>query len=148
MAVGTYNYTWEQGSDLPVQIIYKEGDPAVAVDLTADPPGYAVRMDIRVATVSGALVYTFNSVDIEEIEPDDLTQEVTLGAAGEINIQVPRSLTLLGGTVYDQILLGQNVFFYDIFLRKVTPDTQIKLLQGTITVNKSATLWLETEATP
>ena len=142
MAVGTYNYTWEQGDDLPVQIIYNEGETPTPVDLTTD---YAVRMDIRVATVTGALVYTFNSVDIEELDPQDTTLEVTLGATGEINIVVPRALTLIGGAVYDQILLNQNVFFYDIFLRKISTDRQSKILQGTITVNRSATHWLEVE---
>jgi hypothetical protein len=142
LAVGTYNYTWEQGDDLPVQIIYNEGETPTPVDLTTD---YAVRMDIRVATVTGALVYTFNSVDIEELDPQDTTLEVTLGATGEINIVVPRALTLIGGAVYDQILLNQNVFFYDIFLRKISTDRQSKILQGTITVNRSATHWLEVE---
>lgn len=136
--VPTYNYTWGQGEDLTINLIYKSGPPGAEapVDLT----GYALRMDV--ASDAGRK-FTFNSDDIADeavdvVGPGD--NEAVLGTDGSIAITVPRSLTLPGGAVYDDIVAENNVFFYDIFLRD-TSGKQKKILRGQITVEPSYTLW-------
>lgn len=148
MTVPTYNYTWEQGADLEIQIVYKEsvgGAPATPKDLT----GYSVRMDIRATDVLGTRIYTFNSDEITDLDGSgpgsdtDVITEITPGADGTITIVVPRSLTIQGGPVYDLMsdpINPVNILVYDIFLRNPA-DKQIKILSGTITVNRSVTLW-------
>lgn len=148
MTVPIHNLTWEQGADLDIQIIYKEsveGGTAVPKDLT----GYSVRMDIRATDVLGTRIYTFNSDEItdldgagSETENDDVT-EITPGSDGTITITVPRSLTVQGGPIFDLMsdpLNPVNLLVYDIFLRN-PQDKQTKILSGTITVNRSVTLW-------
>lgn len=140
----TQNYTWEQGDDSEVELVYKEkadaDSPATPVNLTS----YSVRMDIAKQSDS-VRVWTFNSSDnagtspIDEVGPAD--NEVTLGSDGTISIIVPRSLTLPGGAIHAAVQSGTLVFKYDVFLR--TPaGKQKKVLQGTITINPSVTLWL------
>lgn len=148
MATQTYNYTWEQGADLEMNFIYKEsigGNTPTPKDLT----GYSVRMDIRASDVLGNRVYTFNSDEIEDLDGSedgidgDAVTEITPGADGSIKIVVPRSLTVQGGPIYALMvdtLNPVNVFAYDIFLRS-PEDKQSKILSGTITVNRSVTLW-------
>lgn len=147
----TQNFTWDQGSDLKVQLIYKEGADAlsaVAIDLST---GYAVRMDL-VSPTTKEIIYTFNSADITDVDPitpsdqPDTTLEGTLtsGAGGtpNISITVPRAITLPGGVVYDQMQAGTVLFNYDLFLRNTNTNTQVKILKGTVTVTESYTLWL------
>jgi hypothetical protein len=147
MTVPTRTYTWEQGTDLEMKFIYRTGENAESmapVDLT----DYAVRMDIRATSVTGDLVYTFNSTDIEDVDPvtegdqADTTKEAVLGVDGSIRITVPRSLTLPGGAIYEKMTATPpvTVFVYDIILRD-GDGKQSKLLSGTISVNASATLW-------
>lgn len=134
--VPSYDYTWEQGDDLVLQMIYTSGadaGSATPVDLT----GYNVRMDISDGTTR---VYTFNSITVTDVSPTDSTLEATLDSSGNILITIPRSLTLAGGAVYTALAAGKKVFFYDVFLRD-TLNKQKKILEGTITVNTSYTLW-------
>jgi hypothetical protein len=141
---GIHNYTWAQGEDLVMSLVYKSGPlgEEAPVDLT----GYSLRMDI--ALTDGTRVYTFNSDAIADVDPEtvgdtpDTNLEVTLGAAGEINITVPRSVTLPGGGAYPYLDAEPPVLIYnyDIFLRD-TVDKQKKILQGQISIEKSVTLW-------
>lgn len=141
--VAIANWTWQEGEDLAMSLIYNEGPDGSEqpVDLT----GYQLRMDVVSA---GIRVFTFNSDDITP--PDEAVDvvgpadnEATLGADGSINIKVPRFLTLPGGAVglllpaggADSLLLN-----YDIFLRNPN-GLQSKILRGTITVERSYTLW-------
>lgn len=148
----TSNLTWGQGEDLTVELIYKEGPDEgtlVVIDLSA---GYSVRMDIVVPATKERL-YTFNSdviADVDPIDPattPDNTLEGTMssgvGGAPNISITVPRSLTLPGGSVYEKLSLATpiTVFNYDIFLRNVNTDKQVKILKGSITIEDSYTLW-------
>lgn len=140
----TFNYTWAQGEDLNIQMVYKEGPAGaeVPVDLTL----WSLRMDI--VTLTGTRRYTFNSADIADVDPDtvgaqpDSTKESTLGTGGAISILVPRTLTLPGGALYTDISAPtpQLIFNYDVFLRDAA-GKQRKILKGTITVEKSYTLW-------
>lgn len=139
MAVPTKNFTWQQGEDGIISIIYKvsiDGAPAVAVDLSTD---YAVRMDVRDDT--SALLFTFNSHDIPSGGVDQVgssDNEGTLGSDGEIRIVIPRSTTLTGGAFINKI--GQTLN-YDIFLRDTINNLQKKLVKGTITIEGSYTQW-------
>lgn len=143
MAVPTHDYTWEQGTDLDINLIYKEGPAGseTPVDLTV--AGTEVRMDIA---LDGQRLYTFNSAAIADIDGSgpgttgDTDLEAVLGADGSINIAVPRSLTLGTGPIAAQMSSGKYVFDYDLLLRKST-GKQMKILSGKITVNKSVTLW-------
>jgi hypothetical protein len=148
----TANFVWPQGSDLPIEMRYKEGpdlDSAVAIDLTS---GYSLRMDVVVPSTKER-VYTFNTEAIADVDPGagtvpDNTVEGTLtsGADGtpNISIQVPRSLTLPGGAIHSKMIAspGTLVFGYDVFLRNTASNQQDKILRGTITIEESYTLWL------
>jgi len=142
------NFTWSQGDDLTIDLIYKEGataDTASAVDLTT---GYSVRMDI-VSHVDKVRLYTFNSDDIADVDPiatgdqPDSVIEGTLSAGLDgtpnISITVPRSLTLPGGPLFSR--LSEGTFNYDVFLRNTSTNKQAKILKGTIAVEESYTLW-------
>jgi hypothetical protein len=147
----TANFVWPQGSDLPIEMRYKEGpdlDSAVVVDLSS---GYTLRMDV-VVPATKERIYTFNTAAIADVDPGagtipDNTLEGTLssGAGGtpNISIQVPRSLTLPGGAIHTKMIAGQGtlVFGYDIFLRHNASNSQEKILRGTITIEESYTLW-------
>jgi len=145
-------FTWDQGADLLVQLIYKEGPDAlnaVPIDLSSN---YSVRMDIVVPS-SKERIYTFNSETLADVDPlltgsqpDSVVEGVlSSGASGtpNISITVPRSLTLPGGSVYAKYTGSPSVsvFNYDVFLRNKTSDKQAKILQGTITIAESYTLW-------
>jgi len=143
MAIATYNWTWQEGEDLVMSFIYKEGPKGseVPIDLT----GYTVRMDL----VSGVnRIYTFNSDDIPDVDSstpgdqDDPVIEAGVGSDGSITIVVPRSLTLSGGAV-TSLFQGTDslVLNYDIFLRNPS-NLQSKILRGTVTVERSYTKWL------
>lgn len=149
----TKAFVWDQGADLLVQMIYKEGataETAVAVDLSSN---YAVRMDIVVPSTKER-IYTFNSEELADVDPlttgaqpDSVVEGVlSSGASGtpNISITVPRSLTLPGGSVYEKFTGTPpvGVYNYDVFLRNTSSDKQSKILQGTITINESYTLWL------
>lgn len=147
------NYTWDQGADLEVDLIYKEGatvETAVAIDLST---GYSVRMDI-VVPATKERIYTFNSAAIADVDPiavgaqPDSVIEGTLssgaGSTPNVSIVVPRALTLpTTGPVYLKMTAvpAVIVFNYDIFLRNTGTDKQAKILKGTITIEESYTLW-------
>lgn len=147
----TQNFTWDQGADLVFALNYKEGataDTAVLVDLSS---GYAVRMDL-VIPATRQRVYTFNSDNITDVDPfssgnqGDTTLEGALTSGGDgkgnVQISVPRSLTLPGGVVYDNVTSGVTTFNYDVFLRNTGTNHQAKILTGAITISESWTLWL------
>lgn len=138
--VATYNWTWEQGADLVMSLVYKEGPDGseVAKNLT----GYSLRMDI---VSEGSLIYAFNSSDLSNNydESGAADNEAVLGADGSINITVPRSLTLPGGKVYSLLMAadGESIELnYDMFLRNQV-GKQTKILKGVIEVESSYTLW-------
>lgn len=135
MVVPNYDYVWQQGEDGEINMIYRQGIPAAAVDLT----GYKLRMDIRNGT--GELLFTFNSDDITEVPSVDevgvADNEAVLGRQGEISIVVPRAASLPGGPLEGEI---GNPLQYDIFLRN-TENKQRKILRGTITLEASQTRW-------
>lgn len=148
----TANFTWGQGEDLSVALIYKEGTVGseTVVDLST---GYEVRMDI-VVPATKERVYTFNTAALTDVDPitpgaqPDATVEGVLsnGSSGSANItiSVPRSLTLPTGAVYVKMtdVSPVTVFAYDIFLRNTGSNKQAKILTGTITVEGSNTLWV------
>lgn len=148
----TANFTWGQGEDLPVALIYKEGpvDAEIVIDLSS---GYSLRMDI-VVPATKERVYTFNTATIADVDPilvgdqpDSVIEGALSSGAGgtpNIQIQVPRTLTLPGGGIYTKMVAVTpiTVFKYDIFLRNTVANRQVKILTGTITVEESSTLWL------
>lgn len=141
---GIHNYTWAQGEDLVMSLVYKSGP--LGAEAPVDLTGYSLRMDIALS--DGTRVYTFNSEDIADVDnvtpgdTPDTNLEVTLGTAGEINITVPRSVTLPDGEAFQYLTADPPVLIYnyDIFLRDTT-DKQKKILQGQISIEKSVTLW-------
>lgn len=148
----TANFTWGQGEDLTIALIYKEGTAGseAVIDLSS---GYELRMDIVVPTTKER-VTTFNSSALDDADPiqvgdqADVVVESLLssgsGGAANILISVPRILTLPGGGIYTKMTAGTpiHVFAYDIFLRNTVSDKQVKILTGTVTVEESNTLWL------
>lgn len=140
MSVANYNWTWEQGDDLVMSMVYREGP--LGAETPVDLSGYSLRMDV---VFGGSRVFTFNSDDIDETGVDVVgpaDNEATLGADGSIVIKVPRSLTLPpSGAVYSIMTTsGVLVMDYDIFLRDPS-GLQHKFMKGTISVNPSVTLW-------
>lgn len=139
--VAVNNVEWEQGEDFTMHLVYKENDQTV--DLT----GYQVRMDIAPEKTPG-VVLTLNSHDVDATDaegnpldtegPHD--NEITLDEEGNINIFISRYVTLPGGVLGNR-LPTTNVFVYDLFIRELSSNRQKKLAKGTITVNKSVTLW-------
>jgi hypothetical protein len=140
MAIATYNWIWQEGEDLVMSLVYKEGPSGseVPIDLT----GYQLRMDLVKGT---SRLYTFNSDDIVEVPSVDETgitdNEATLGSDGSINIIVPRSLTLGTGAVAVEFVGTESLQLnYDVFLRSPA-GLQTKILRGSITVERSYTKW-------
>ncbi len=145
MAVATYSMIWEVGEDLELNFTYKQGPTGEEepVDLSTD---YAVRMDIRSNDTNKTLLFTYNSADIVETPPVDVTggadNEITLGSDGTINIFVSRAAVLPAGTIYEYMKTNNiNSFVYDIFVRNTDINRQKKILAGTISLNDSVTRW-------
>lgn len=120
-------FVWPQGEDLRIQLRYKEGSgsAAKAVNLSA---GYAARMDL-VLPSGGSVLYTASTDN----------GSLVLGTAGDnpnISIVLPRALTLPGGA-----LENTRAVAYDLFLRNTATDIQIRVLEGTISIDRSRTLW-------
>lgn len=142
MSVASCDFTWQQGEDLTIQLIYKEGpqDEEVAVNLI----GWQLRMDV---VDDNGVIFTFNSDDIDSNSTDPVVDqpgpddnEAVLNSDGSINILIPRTLTLPGGVVANRLLVDNNTFNYDIFLRNPAGQ-QWPILRGKIVVEKSYTLW-------
>ena len=139
------DYEWDQGADLTINLVYKTGPSGatVAVDLTA----WKFRMDI--VAPDGKVLSVLNDEAIADTDPftagaqADNAFEVTLGSAGQITIVLSRALTLPGGALFSYINSNpaQNVFSYDMFLRNAS-NIQTKILEGSITVNESLTMWV------
>lgn len=146
-------YTWPQGADLWIRLRYKEGTTAqnaVALDLSN---GYAVRMDLVIPGTK-TVVYTFNSADIVDTDPvvpgdqGDTNKEMYLFVdtepKGNIQIKIPRSLTLPGGAIYERMYdpdEPSSAFEFDLFLRNTVADEQWPIHDGLIIVSESKTLW-------
>lgn len=138
------NYSWGQGEDLQISLVYKSGPVGseVAVDLTS----YSLRMDI--AGPDGKVLTVLNDKAITDTDPytagnqSDTSYEVVTnsGGTGGILISLSRALTLPGGVFYRYIQTGVEDFEYDLFLRDST-GKQKKLIQGTISISKSITQW-------
>lgn len=140
MTIATYNWTWQQGADLVMSFIYKEGPAGkeVPVNLT----GYELRMDL---VSGGTRIYTFNSHDIaaDGVDtPGNTDNEGVLGADGHVRITVPRAISLPpSGPAYTALPSNGNALFnYDVFLRNPA-GIQSKILKGIITLERSHTLW-------
>lgn len=132
MSIPTHNFTWQQGEDGEISLVYKQnGSP---VDLT----GYSLRMDVRNPTSPGTVLFTFNTEGADAGGETDSGTEGTLGADGSIYIVIPRSASLGEGALASSV--GQ-VLNYDIFLRD-TNDKQKKILRGTIVFEESHTKWI------
>ena len=141
---GTQNYTWDQGADLIISLIYQSGPAGseAPVNLTT----WQCRMDI--AAPDGTILTVLNDEAITDADPftpgnqADNLYEVVLGSDGSIVITLSRALTLPGGAFNKYISANpsQNQFEYDIFLRS-SVGKQSKILQGTITLVKSVTKW-------
>lgn len=139
------DYTWEQGDDLTISLVYKTGPEGATT--TVDLTGYKFRMDI--VAPDGKVMTVLNDEAIADTDPyiagsqADNAFEVTMDASGNIVISLARTLTLPGGAFYDYITANpnQNVFTYDMFLRSGA-NKQNKILEGSITINKSVTMWI------
>lgn len=144
----THNYTWNQGEDLLIALVYKSGPVGSSepVDLNL----YSFRMDI--VGPDGRVLSVANDQTITDADPymtgdqtDSGPFEVELNAddvIGSIRIDLARSLTLPGGVFYKYINANPpiRVFSYDMFLRD-NNGKQKKLMQGTITIERSVTHW-------
>lgn len=141
----TYNYEWNQGEDLLIALVYKSGPigESEPVDLTL----YSFRMDI--VAPDGKVLTVANDDAITDSDPytagdqADNVFEVTMDNAGEIRIDLSRSLTLPGGAFYKYISANTSIrtFSYDMFLRDFN-GKQKKIMGGTITIERSVTHWL------
>lgn len=139
------DYEWDQGADLTINLVYKSGPEGatVAVDLTT----WKFRMDI--IAPDGKVLSVLNDEAITDTDPfvagatADNAFEVTMTALGGIVITLSRALTLPGGVFFQYINANpsKNEFAYDMFLRSGT-GVQTKILEGSITINKSLTLWV------
>lgn len=130
MTVPTYNFIWQQGEDGEISMIYKVN--GVAVNLT----GYNLRMDVK-APANGTILFTFNTTDADTGGEETSGDEAALTSAGEIHVLVPRTASLTSGQLFGYLDTALN---YDIFLRDAS-SKQKKILKGTITIEKSTTLW-------
>ena len=139
------DYEWDQGADLTISLTYKEGPAGatVAVDLST----WKARMDI--VAPDGTVLIVTNDEAITDTDPfvagnqSDNAFEITMNASGAIAITLSRALTLPGGVLFKYITANpnQNVFVYDLFLRNAS-NVQTKILEGSITINKSVTMWV------
>lgn len=128
--VPTLDLVWQQGEDGEIDMVYKiNGTP---VDLT----GYKVRMDIK-ASGDDTVLLTLNSTGADTGGETASGNEVTLNSSGEIFILVPRSASLPSGQLFENIDEALN---YDVFLRDASTK-QKKILEGTVTIESSVTLW-------
>lgn len=130
MSVPTKDFVWQQGEDGEINMVYKRD--GLAVDLT----GYNVRMDVK-ANNNDTPLFTFNTTGADTGGEVTSGDEATLNAQGEIHVVVPRAASLTGGQLFNYLDTALN---YDIFLRD-DQNRQKKILKGTITIEKSTTLW-------
>lgn len=144
MAV-TYDFSWAQGEDKILSMVYKSGP--VGESEPVDLSNHSLRMDI--VAPDGKVLTISNDEAIADADPyttgeqPDSVFEVTLSGTGEIRIELPRALTLPGGPFYNYLKSNPPIrtFSYDIFLRDEF-EKQKKIMQGTITIERSVTHWL------
>lgn len=132
---GVYNYTWAQGEDLKISLIYSQTD-ANGVNTPVDLSGYSLKMQIGLPN-NPTPVYTVDSTV-------SASGTVSMDSSGHINITIPRTVLLSGGDLYDDVsgLSGKTNFIYDIFIKSGgSSPTYKKVLKGHITIDKSVTLW-------
>lgn len=136
--MSVHNYTWRQGEDLTLNIVYQVD--GVPVDMT----DWDVRMDIAPQNSRDA-IFSLNSIDLEGSPLDETgvqDNEIITDAQGNITIIVSRELTLGTGPIATALTGPSTTFSYDIFIRNKTTNLQRYLLEGTITVKGSITKWL------
>lgn len=144
MAV-TYDFPWAQGEDKTLQLTYKSGPTGASEPV--DLGNHKLRMDI--VGPDGVVLVVANDEEILDTDPyttgaqADNSFEVVLTGTGGITINLSRALTLPGGPFYKYISANPPVrtFSYDVFLRDAF-EKQIKIMQGTITIERSVTHWL------
>ena len=144
MAV-TYDFTWAQGEDKILSMVYKSGPVGEAEPV--DLGNYKLRMDI--VAPDGKILTVANDELIADADPytegaqADNAFEVTLGGEGQIRIELSRLLTLPDGPFYKYITANPPIrtFTYDIFMRDAF-EKQKKVMQGVITIERSVTHWL------
>lgn len=141
----TYDFNWAQGEDKILAFTYKSGPVGEATPV--DLGNHKLRMDI--VAPNGKVMTVANDETITDADPyttgdqPDNAYEVILGATGEISINLSRGLTLPGGPFHPYISANPAIrtFAYDIFLRDASGH-QKKIMQGTITIERSVTHWL------
>src|SRR5690606_32361378 len=139
MALTQTNFTIEQGEDLVFTLKLEDSDGLPLPDL-ADAK---FRMDVKKQPTDTHPVWAFQKGAEVEVDYDgpegepaelDTTDDVTINAeTGEIHITVDRAFT------FKPAVRGGGTFSYDAFLDR--NDKRRKILTGTITVNKSVTIW-------
>lgn len=139
MALTQTNFTIEQGEDLVFTLKLKDSD-GLPLDLT----DAKFRMDVKKQPTDTHPVWSFQTQGVEvEVDYDgpegepaelDTTDDVTIkDEIGEIHITVDRAFT------FKPAVRGGGTFSYDAFLDR--GGKRRKILTGTITVNKSVTIW-------
>lgn len=144
MAV-TYDFNWAQGEDKILALTYKSGP--VGESAPVDLGNHKLRMDI--VAPNGKVLTVANDEEIADHDPykagdqPDNSYEVILTGTGGITINLSRALTLPGGPFHPYLSANPPVrtFAYDMFLRDAS-GYQKKIMQGTITVERSVTHWL------
>lgn len=144
MAV-TYDFNWAQGEDKILSMVYKSGP--VGASEPVDLGNHKLRMDI--VAPDGKVLTVANDELIDDTDPyvtgaqADSSFEVTLTGTGDIKVELSRALTLPGGPFYTYITSNPPIrtFSYDMFLRDAF-GKQKKIMQGTITIERSVTHWL------
>jgi hypothetical protein len=129
----TVNFKWPQGEDLEIALIYKEGGSENSASAVSWSSGYDARMDIVLPATKDVL----HTADF----PGAIALGTGANKAPNIVVSLPRSLTLEGGVLYENLATTTN-FNYDLFLRNTTTDKQVKILRGQINIERSNTLWL------
>ena len=128
------NFKWPQGEDLEIALIYKEGNSEASASAVNLSSGYAARMDI-VLPAGRVVQWT--------AETPSAAISLGTGANKQPNLVIwlPRALTLTGGALFDDLSTTTN-FNYDIFIRNLGTDRQVKVLTGQINIERSNVLWL------
>lgn len=127
-----YDFDWPQGEDLVISLNYKEGDTANKALVVNLSSGYSARMDL-VLPSTRAVVLTAN-------DGDEITLGNGLNKQPNVEIILPRSHTLPGSPMHTA-MAGSMSLGYDLFIRNLTTDIQVKVLHGTIKIKRSNTLW-------
>lgn len=136
----SYNITLEQGDDIQFTLVYEDanGDP---IDIT----GAQFRMDVKKTLADTNPIWSFNTADTDvTVDPDgegggspetDTGGDSLIGGTnGVITIIIDRAFS------YKPAVRAGGVFLFDGVL-ELADGKRRKILTGTITVNKSVTLW-------